>query len=151
MVIRNFLKFIIILAWGFPFSFACADTEILEEKVVIYNWSEYIPDGVLDSFTKETGIKVQYSTFDSNEVMYAKVKILKGRGYDVIIPSAYMIEKMAREGLIQKIDKDKLENFSNLDPSLLNKSYDPENRYSVPYLWGSTGLALIEKNTKMFC
>ncbi len=120
----------------------CLAEEVSQEKVIVYNWSDYIPDTVLESFTKETGIKVEYSTYDNNEVMHARLKILRGRGYDVIVPSTYMIKSMAEDGLIQKIDKNKLENFSNLDPALLNQSYDPNNNYSIPYLWGSTGVVL---------
>lgn len=120
----------------------------LEGKVVIYNWSEYIPEGVLESFTKETGIEVEYSTYDNNEVMYARLKALKGRGYDVIVPSTHILKKMAEDGLIQKIDHEKLENFSNLDKSLLNKPYDPGNNYSIPYMWGSTGIALDREKYK---
>ncbi|MGB0848730.1 MAG: ABC transporter substrate-binding protein [Thiolinea sp.] len=123
-----------------------ADDKASREKVIVYNWSEYIAEGVLEGFTKETGIEVEYSTYDNNEIMLARLEVLRGRGYDVVVPSTYMVKKMADEGLIQKIDKNKLENFSNLDPNLLNKSYDPDNKYSIPYLWGSTGIAL-DRNT----
>lgn len=119
----------------------CVVSAQAEEKVVVYNWSEYIDESVLEAFTGETGIKVEYSTFDSNEVLYSKLKLTKGEGYDVVIPSTYYVSKMAKEGLLQAIDKSKLDNFKNLDADLLNKSYDPNNQYSVPYLWGSTGIA----------
>ena len=109
-------------------------------KVVVYNWSEYIDDSVLEDFTKETGIEVVYSTFDSNEVMYSKLKLQKGKGYDIVVPSTYYISKMVNEGLLQKLDKSKLKNIKNLNPDLLNKDYDPGNQYSLPYMWGSTGL-----------
>ncbi|MBN1379799.1 MAG: spermidine/putrescine ABC transporter substrate-binding protein [Gammaproteobacteria bacterium] len=111
-----------------------------EEKVVVYNWSEYVDDSVLEDFTKETGIKIEYSTFDSNEVMYSKLKLQRGKGYDIVVPSTYYISKMAKEGLLQKLDKSQLKNIRNLNPDLLNKDYDPGNVYSLPYLWGSTGL-----------
>jgi len=112
------------------------------QQLVVYNWADYLPKEVLKQFTKETGIKVKYSTYDTNEVMYAKVKTLKGKGYDIVVPSTYYIDKMRREGLLAPIDKSKLANFKNLDPKLLNQPYDPENAYSVPYLWGSTGIAV---------
>lgn len=121
---------------------SCLAEEVSQEKVIVYNWSDYMPDSVLDGFTKETGIEVEYSTYDNNEVMHARLEVLRGRGYDVIVPSTYMIKDMAESGLIQKIDKSKLKNFSNLDPTLLNQPYDPNNNYSIPYLWGSTGIAL---------
>lgn len=114
-------------------------------KVVVYNWAEYIPDGVIDQFEKDTGIKVDYSTYENNEVMYSKLKIQKGKGYDVVVPSTYLVSKMRDEGLLQKIDKTKLTNFKNLMPELLNKPYDPNNDYSIPYLWGSTGIAVNSK------
>lgn len=112
------------------------------EKVVVYNWAEYIPEGVLDEFTEETGIEVEYSTYDSNDTMYAKLQLQKGKGYDVVVPSTYLVSKMRGEGLLHEIDKSKLTNFKHLDPNLLNKPYDPDNQYSIPYLWGSAGIAV---------
>jgi len=122
-----------------------SSTVAAEGKVVVYNWSEYIPEGLLTDFTKETGIEVEYSTYESNESMYNKVSILEKGGsatYDVIVPSTYYISKMSKEGLLQAIDQSKLSNFQHLDKSLLNKPYDPNNSYSVPYLWGSTGIGI---------
>jgi spermidine/putrescine transport system substrate-binding protein len=112
------------------------------QKVVIYNWTEYIPDNVLREFTKETGIQVEYATYESNEAMYSKLKLLGGKGYDIAVPSTFYVEKMRKEGLIQPIDKSLLSNYGNLDASLLNAPYDPDNTYSVPYLWGSTAIAV---------
>lgn len=111
-------------------------------QLYIYNWSEYMPEEVLNRFTKETGIKVVYSTYDSNEAMYAKLKLTGEQGYDIAVPSTYYVNKMRQENLLQKIDKSKLTNFKNLDKKLLDGSYDPDNEYSVPYLWGTTGLAV---------
>ncbi|WP_221801086.1 extracellular solute-binding protein [Oceanobacter mangrovi] len=121
------------------------------DKVVIYNWSEYIPDGVLEEFTEATGIEVEYNTYESNEVMYSKIKIQNAKGYDIVVPSSYYISKMAREGLLAKIDQSKLSNLKHLDTSLLNKPYDKGNQYSIPYTWGSTGIGIntdeIEKSS----
>lgn len=114
-------------------------------KVVVYNWAEYIPDGVLEDFEKETGIKVEYSTYENNEVMYSKLKLQKGKGYDIIVPSTYLVSKMREEGLLQKLDHNKLKNLENLSISLMNKPYDPGNEYSIPYLWGSTGIGVNAK------
>jgi len=100
-----------------------------------------MPESVLKDFTKETGIKVKYSTYDSNEAMYAKVKTAGNSGYDIIVPSTYFVNKMSKEGLLEKIDKSKLSNYKNLDPKLLSKSFDPNNDYSIPYLWGTTGIS----------
>ena len=113
-----------------------------EEKVIVYNWDDYIPEGILEDFTKETGITVEYSTYSSSIVMYSKLQILRGRGYDVIIPSTDFVDKMAQEGLLQPINKSLISNFYQLDESLLDKHYDPKNKYSIPYLWGSTGIAV---------
>ena len=112
------------------------------EQLIVYNWADYLPKEVLTRFTKETGIKVKYSTYDTNEVMYAKVKTLGGAGYDIVVPSTYYVDRMRREGLLAELDKSKLPNLNNLDPKVLNQPYDPGNAYSVPYLWGSTGIAV---------
>ncbi|WP_435979223.1 ABC transporter substrate-binding protein [Psychrobacter sp. DM4] len=109
----------------------------------LYNWSEYMPQEILDGFEAETGISVNYTTFDSNEAMYAKLKLLDDSSqYDLAVPSTYYVEKMANEGLLQEIDQSKLSNFNNLDTSFTNTKVDPDNKYSIPYMWGSTGLAI---------
>ena len=111
--------------------------------VYFYNWSEYIPSGLLEEFTQETGIKVIYSTYESNETMYAKLKTLnKENAYDLVVPSTYYVDKMRKEGMLQKIDKSQLPNYKNLDPALLNKPFDPNNDYSIPYIWGATGIGV---------
>lgn len=117
-----------------------APAQAKPERLVVYSWSDYLPQSVLDQFAKETGIKVVNATFESNEAMYIKVKLMKGKGYDVILPSTYFIDLMSAEGLISKLDHDKLPNLSNIDPSLMDQTYDPGNQYSVPFMWGSTGL-----------
>ncbi|MCF8112249.1 MAG: spermidine/putrescine ABC transporter substrate-binding protein [Desulfotignum sp.] len=111
------------------------------KTLYIYNWTEYMPDEVLSAFQEKTGIRVVYSTYDSNESMYAKVKLTRGKGYDLVFPSTYFVHKMRREGLLSPIDHDALSNFRHLDPVLLDKPYDPGNRFSIPYVWGSTALA----------
>jgi spermidine/putrescine transport system substrate-binding protein len=111
-------------------------------KLVIYNWTEYIPDDLLRQFTKETGIQVEYATYESNEAMYSRVKLLDGKGYDLVVPSTFYVEKMRKEGLLQPINKELLSNYGNLDQAMLNKDYDPNNLYSIPYLWGSTAIAV---------
>jgi len=135
---KKTLAFLIVLL---P-SLAMAKTETL----YIYNWTEYMPDKVIADFQKETGIKVNYSTYDSNEAMHAKIKVLKkNEGYDLVFPSTYYVDKMRKEELLTEIDKTKLSNLKNLDPSLLDKSYDPGNKYSIPYLWGSSSIAVNSK------
>ncbi len=119
---------------------------VADGKVVVYNWAEYIPEGVLEQFTEETGIEVEYSTYDNNATMYAKLKLQKGKGYDIVVPSTYLVSLMRKDGLIQPIDQSKLSNFKHLDPDLLNKPFDPSNEYSIPYLWGSSSIAVNTDN-----
>ena len=115
-----------------------------EEQVLnLYNWSEYMPQTVLDHFTEETGIKVVYTTYDSNEAMYARLKLLdESSQYDLAVPSTYYVNKMRNEGLLAPIDRSKLSGFDNIDSTLVNLDIDPGNQYSVPYLWGTTGMAV---------
>jgi spermidine/putrescine transport system substrate-binding protein len=107
-----------------------------------YNWSDYISPEVLSQFTQETGIKVIESTYDSNETLYAKLKNYPSGSYDLIMPSTYFVSKMRREGMLQKIDPRQLKNFKHIDPLLLNRPFDPNNDYSIPYLWGFTGIGI---------
>ncbi|EIJ68773.1 extracellular solute-binding protein [Pasteurella bettyae] len=110
--------------------------------VYLYTWTEYVPDGLLDDFTKETGIKVIVSSLESNETMYAKIKTQGADGgYDVIAPSNYFVSKMAREGMLQELDHSKLPVIKELDPDWLNKPYDKGNKYSLPQLLGAPGIA----------
>ncbi|OTA16896.1 spermidine/putrescine ABC transporter substrate-binding protein [Xenorhabdus vietnamensis] len=112
------------------------------KTLYFYNWTEYVPPGLLNQFTKETGIKVIYSTYESNESMYTKLKTYKDGAYDLVVPSTYFVSKMSKEGMLQKIDTSKLSNFHNLDPNLLHKSFDPNNDYSIPYIWGATAIGV---------
>ncbi|MDQ8038905.1 MAG: spermidine/putrescine ABC transporter substrate-binding protein [Rickettsiella sp.] len=113
-----------------------------ENVVNVYNWSNYISNDVLKEFTKETGIKVNYTTYDSNETMYAKLKANPNSGYDIVVPSTYYVDRMIKQGMLQALDKTRLTNFKNLNPGLLNKPFDPDNHYSIPYFWSTTGIAV---------
>ncbi len=106
----------------------------------VYNWSDYMPDDVISQFEKETGIQINYTTYDSNETMYAKLKADPDAGYDVIVPSSYFVGRMRRQDMLQQFDKSQLPNIKYLNPALLNKTFDPGNNYSVPYFWGSTAI-----------
>lgn len=127
---------------GLLFAVLSAAPVFAGEKVYVYNWTEYIPESVLQEFTKETGIEVVYSTYDSNETMYAKLKLIQKDGYDVVFPSTYFVNKMGREGMLQPLDRALLPNMKDLDPGLLDKAYDKGNVYSIPYMWGSTGIGV---------
>jgi len=109
--------------------------------VNVYNWSDYIEPKVLEDFTKETGIKVQYDTFDANETL--ETKLLAGKsGYDVVVPTGYFLERQIKAGVFQKLDKSKLKNLGNVWPEVANRlaAYDPGNQYAVNYMWGTTGI-----------
>ncbi len=137
--------FLLIFLSIFLTSFASSKDNVLN----VYTWSGVIPDFTIRQFEKETGIKVNFSTYDSNEVMYAKLKADKNNQYDVIEPSSYYIDRMRRQSMLEKLDKSLLPNFHNLNPSFLNQSYDPNTQYSLPFIWGVTGIfinkAYIEK------
>ena len=111
------------------------------EKVYVYNWGEYIDPEVRKLFKEKTGIEVVYDEFETNEEMYPKVKTNAVK-YDVICPSDYMIQKMAEEGLLAEINLENIPNIKYIDPSLLESSeaFDPGNKYSVPYSWGTLGI-----------
>lgn len=119
-----------------------SSTLFAAEKLYVYNWTEYIPTQLLAQFTEETGIEVIYTTFESNEEMYSKMKLMKNSDYDLVFPSSYYIERMAKEGMLQKIDKSKLSNLANINQDLLGKPFDPNNDYSLPYIFGLTGIGL---------
>lgn len=118
----------------------CQVSQASEKVVNVYVWSDVIPDAVIQQFEKETGIKVNFSTYDSNEVMYTKLKSSKNAGYDVVEPSTYYIDRMRRQGMLEKLNKSQLSNVKNLNPEFLNAKYDPKNEYSLPFIWGVTGI-----------
>ncbi|HYF97873.1 MAG TPA: spermidine/putrescine ABC transporter substrate-binding protein, partial [Coxiellaceae bacterium] len=111
----------------------------------IYNWANYIPSQIILKFESETGIKVNYTTYDSNEALYAKLKTNPHHGYDVIVPSSYYVERMARQAMLQKLDLSKISNSQYLNPLLMNKSFDPHNQYSLPFAWGTTGIIVNDR------
>ncbi|MBN1315929.1 MAG: spermidine/putrescine ABC transporter substrate-binding protein [Anaerolineales bacterium] len=119
---------------------ACGEKEPkLAKELHLYNWSEYIEPQVLEDFEQEYGVKVIEDTFGNNEELLAKLQAGAG-GYDVIVPSDYMVEIMIEEELLAEIDHQNLTNLPNLDPKFSSPPYDPELTYCVPYLWGTTGI-----------
>lgn len=111
------------------------------ESLNIYAWSEYVPSVLIDKFEKKHNVTVNYSTFENNETMYTKMKLLNGRGYDVVFASNYFITKMSNDGLLSQIDVTKIKHFSDVIPELIHLPHDPMNKYSVPYIWGATGIS----------
>jgi spermidine/putrescine-binding protein len=127
---------ILIAACGGGQSAATKSTELN-----LYAWSEYIPQKLLDNFTAQTGIKVNYDTYSSNEELQAKLQA-GAAGYDVIIPSDYMVSILSKQGLIEKIDLAQLPNFKNIDDRFKNLEFDPGNQFTVPYQWGTSCLVV---------
>lgn len=113
-----------------------------EAKVLnVYNWSDYIAEDTIANFEKETGIKVNYDVFDSNEVLEAKL-LAGNTGYDVVVPSGPFLERQITAGVFAELDKSKLSNIGNLDAAILAQvaKNDPGNKHAIPYMWGTTGI-----------
>ena len=113
----------------------------IKQEVKVYNWSDYIADSTIREFEKETGIDVTYDVYDSNEVLEGK--LLSGNtGYDIVGPSSEFMGRQIIAGVYQKLNKDALYNYDNLDPAMMSllENLDPDNAHSIPYLWGTTGI-----------
>jgi putrescine transport system substrate-binding protein len=127
-----------------------ADTPAGRDRVVnVYNWSDYIEPTVLDAFTRETGIRVRYDTFDSNDTL--ETKLLAGKsGYDVVVPTGNFLERQIKAGVFQKLDKAKLPHLSAAWPVIAKHlaAYDPGNEYAVNYMWGTVGVGYSVKPTR---
>ena len=150
------MKKIIVFALALLCLVGCSDSkttvdddpiEKYESDVLnVFNWGEYIGEDVIANFEEEYGVKVNYSMFDSNEILYTK--LLGGTSYDVIVPSDYMIERLMEEEMLQPLDYSYMTNLDDLDPGVvaLRDEYDPDGVYSMPYFWGSVGLIYNKKN-----
>jgi putrescine transport system substrate-binding protein len=115
-----------------------------EEKVLnIYNWPDYIPEGMIAAFEKETGIKVNYDTFETNEALNAKL-VAGNTGYDIVVPGTSFSPAQTEAGFFQPLQKDKLKNYANLDPAIMMglQKADPENKHLVPWAWGFTTVGI---------
>src|SRR5215204_5614693 len=141
------------LAFGFAALVASlfGDSAAAQTKRIInvYNWSDYIEPTVIESFTRETGIAVRYDTFDSNDTL--ETKLLAGRsGYDVVVPTAYFLERQIKAGVFQKLDKSKLPNLRHVWPEIAQRlaKYDLGNAYAVNYMWGTTGIGYSVKKAR---
>src|SRR5688572_6073853 len=113
-----------------------------EEPVLnVYNWSDYIAEDTIPKFEAETGIKVNYDTFDSNELVEAKL-LAGSSGYDVVVPSGFFLERQIAAGIFMPLDKSKLPNLSNMDPAVMEATaaHDPGNEHAVDYMWGTTAI-----------
>ena len=113
-----------------------------EEPVLnVYNWSDYIAEDTIAKFEAETGIKVNYDVFDSNELVEAKL-LAGSSGYDVVVPSGFFLERQVAAGVFAPLDKSKLPNLANMDPDVMaaTAAHDPDNTHSVDYMWGTTAI-----------
>src|SRR3954466_6271004 len=143
-MLRAIVSLLALLALTVP-----AGAQTAERTVNFYNWSDYIEPKVLEDFTRETGIKVKYDTFDSNDML--ETKLLAGRtGYDLVVPTAYFLERQIKAGVFQKLDKSKLPNLANAWDEISKRLalYDPGNQYAVNYMWGTTGLGFNVKKAR---
>ena len=137
---RLLLILALIAAAGSGCSGALAAT-IGDRVVNFYNWSDYIDPAAIEAFTRETGIAVKYDTFDSNDIL--ETKLLAGSsGYDLVVPTAYFLERQIKAGIFQKLDKSQLPNVANVWDEIARRlaAYDPGNLYAVNYMWGTTGI-----------
>ncbi len=125
-------------------SFQKSSNEI--QSLNIYNWATYIAPEVLSEFEKTYQVKIKYDNFDSEDTLYAKLKA-GNPGYDLIFPTDYMLRRMIKEKMVLTLDPSNIPNQKHLDPKFLNTSYDPENRYSMPYQWGTMGIGYNVKTT----
>ena len=132
---KKFLSLVLALTLSASLFAGCGTDP--SKVVKIYNASEYIAEGVIEEFEKETGYKVIYSEFASNEDMYTKIKTTS---YDVLIPSDYMIDKLVREDLIKPLNFDNIPNYKYVDETFKSPYYDEDNKYSVPYMWSTVGI-----------
>jgi Spermidine/putrescine-binding periplasmic protein len=131
-------------------AFGLATAAAAQERVVnVYNWSDYIDPKALDEFTKATGIKVVYDTYDNNEIV--ETKLLAGKsGYDIVVPSGPFLQRLIGAKIFQKLDKTKLPNLANQWPDITQRLavFDPGNQYAVNYMWGTTGIGLNVKKVR---
>lgn len=138
------------LALTLVFALGLAAGAAAQERVVnVYNWSDYIDPKVLENFTKETGIKVTYDTYDTNELV--ETKLLAGKsGYDIVVPSGPFLQRLIKAGVLQRLDRSKLPNLQHMWPEITQRLqvYDPGNQYAVNYMWGTTGIGFNEKKLR---
>ncbi|MCB0212156.1 MAG: spermidine/putrescine ABC transporter substrate-binding protein, partial [Anaerolineae bacterium] len=118
----------------------CGDPSKLASKLNIFNWADYMDPDILTQFEEECGVPVTQDIYSSNEDLIAKL-LAGNSGYDLVFPSDYAVQILISEGLLAELDKSNIPNIENLDPNLMGLYYDPDNTYSVPYQWGTTGLA----------
>ena len=136
------MKKIILLLFTILLLCGCDNNSSGKNEVNILNWTSYIPYEIINDFTRETGIKVNYGTYSSNEELLAKISSSKEGTYDLIFPSDYMVELMISRDMLDELDKSKINNFDNINPLFLNQHFDPDNKYSIPFLAATSVIAV---------
>lgn len=126
---------------GGEMSDRCGDKSQLAEEIFLYTWVEYIDPDIKTQFEEECGVKIIETNFDSNETLLATLQA-GGADYDIIVPSDYMVQLMIDEGMLMELDFNVITNIKNMDPLNVNQYFDPEQKYTVPYLWGTSGFAV---------
>lgn len=126
---------------GGEMSDRCGDTSQLADEIFLYNWSEYIDPDIMDQFEAECGVKVVETNFDSNETLLATLQA-GGADYDIIVPSDYMVTTLIDEGMVMELDYSVITNIANMEPINVNQYFDPEQKYTVPWFWGTSGFAV---------
>ncbi len=139
---KRVMSLLVTVALGASILVGCGNSGADQEKLYVYNWTEYIPQSIYDAFEEETGIKVVEATFTSNEEMLAKITAGGSGQYDIIIASNYVVESMVEQEMIQEINKENITNFDNLSEESTGLSFDPDNTYSIPYMGGITLVAI---------
>jgi spermidine/putrescine-binding protein len=137
----KFLPFTICVLLVLTSACAKSQQQAASKDLNLYAWSEYVPQVLLDGFKEKTGITVHYDTYSSNEELLAKLQA-GGSGYDVIIPSDYTISMMINQNLLEPLDMSKIPNYANVMDELKNLDFDPQNKYSIPYQWGTMGIVI---------
>jgi spermidine/putrescine transport system substrate-binding protein len=122
-------------------SVRCGDTSKLADEIFLYNWSEYIDPDIMDQFEAECGVKVVETNFDSNETLLATLQA-GGADYDIIVPSDYMVTTLIDEGMVMELDYSVITNIANMDPINVNQYFDPEQKYTIPWFWGTSGFSV---------
>ncbi|MFT4415272.1 ABC transporter substrate-binding protein [Fredinandcohnia humi] len=138
-IVLLFLVSIVLTACGGDEAGGKSDEKVLN----VFNWSEYLPESVIEQFEEETGIKVNYDTYSSNEEMLAKLQA-GNTGYDITVASTYFIEIMRKQEMLEKVNKDNIPNLKNIGESFLGTDADPDDEYSIPYMWGKAVIAYNE-------
>lgn len=139
MKLKKIVSFGSVLILASSLLVGCGNSKKSSEVLNIYNVGDYIDEDLIKKFEDETGIKVVYETYDTNEAMYQKVKG-GSSNYDLVFPSDYMVEKMIKEDMLEEIDFSNIPNYKNISSDFKDAAYDPDNKYSVPYMWGTFGI-----------